>query len=79
MVVLDAPSVDSFRTTRFDQVITVCDDANEKCPLWLGPGIVTHIGFVDPAKATGSDAQKMNVFRQVRDEIRSDLLAHLAH
>jgi arsenate reductase len=72
-------SVDSFRTTRFDQVITVCDDANEKCPLWLAPGIVTHIGFIDPAKATGTDAQKMNVFRRVRDEIRSEVLAYLSH
>ncbi|MEX1018233.1 MAG: hypothetical protein WDZ49_01165, partial [Litorilinea sp.] len=61
----------------FDQVITVCDDAAENCPLWLGGGQVTHIGFEDPALAQGSDEEKMVVFRKVRDEIRQQVLDFL--
>jgi len=71
-------SVEEFRDVPFDVVITVCDDALEKCPLWLGDGVVTHIGFEDPAKATGSDAEKMAVFRRVRDEIRTHVVGYLA-
>jgi len=51
-------SVDEFRGTPFDVVITVCDQAAEGCPLWLGTGPVQHIGFPDPAAARGSEAQK---------------------
>lgn len=66
-----------FQGKSFDVVITVCDDAAENCPVWLGKGIRMHIGFPDPAKAEGSDAEKMTVFRQVRDEIRHRILGHL--
>lgn len=71
-------STDEFRQATFDQVITVCDDAAENCPLWLGSGQVTHIGFQDPALARGSDEEKMQVFRRVRDEIRAQVLPYLA-
>lgn len=71
-------STDEFRQATFDQVITVCDDAAENCPLWLGSGQVTHIGFQDPALARGSDEEKMEVFRRVRDEIRARVLPFLA-
>ncbi len=70
-------SVDQFRNMDLDVVITVCDDAAENCPLWLGPGKVVHIGFPDPAEATGSRAERLAVFRQVRDDIRQRLFAHL--
>jgi arsenate reductase len=60
-------SVDEFRDVKFDIVITVCDDAAENCPLWLGSGNVQHIGFPDPAEATGSEEERLEVFRQVRD------------
>jgi arsenate reductase len=63
-------SVDEFRNQDFDVVITVCDDAAENCPVWLGKGKRTHIGFSDPARAVGSEAEKLLVFRQTRDEIR---------
>lgn len=69
--------VDEFRDQAFDQVITVCGDAAENCPLWLGLGKTTHIGFFDPAKATGSDEEQMAVFRQVRDQIREEVVAYL--
>jgi arsenate reductase (thioredoxin) len=58
-----------FRDVDFDLVVTVCDDAAENCPLWLGKGTRGHLGFRDPAQATGTGEQKMAVFRAVRDEI----------
>ncbi len=67
-------SVDEFRQHTFDLVITVCDNAVEECPLWLGPGRKLHIGFPDPAKASGTDEEIMAVFRQVRDAIAIQIL-----
>jgi arsenate reductase (thioredoxin) len=71
-------STDTFRQAEFDVVVTVCDNAAEDCPLWLGPGRVVHISFPDPAVATGSHEEKMAIFRQVRDDIRSQVLPYLA-
>lgn len=68
---------DQFREVNLDLVITVCDDANEKCPLWLGNGDRVHIGFDDPAHATGSEGEQMAVFRRVRDEIRDRVIGYL--
>lgn len=68
---------DAFRDTALDLVITVCDDAAEKCPVWLGRGQKAHISFPDPAKATGTDEEKMAVFREVRDGIREQVLEYL--
>jgi arsenate reductase len=63
--------VDQFLNQSFDYVITVCDDADKSCPNFRGKvGKRLHIGFPDPAKATGSDAEKLAVFRTVRDDIR---------
>jgi arsenate reductase len=70
-------AVDRFRGEAFDVVITVCDDAAENCPLWLGQGQRVHIGFPDPAKAVGSPEEQIVVFRQVRDDIRSRILGYL--
>jgi arsenate reductase len=70
-------SVDVFRSETFDLVITVCDDAAENCPVWLGKGHKEHISFPDPGKAEGSKAEKMVVFRQVRDAMRTRILAAL--
>lgn len=61
--------VDDLRDQNFDLVVTVCDSAAEECPLWLGSGKRVHLGFPDPAKATGSEAEVMQAFRQVRDDI----------
>lgn len=73
----ESKSVDHFRGLEFDIVITVCDDAAENCPVWLGKGKRVHIGFPDPAKAEGSEDQKMAVFRRVRDDIRIQIPAYL--
>jgi len=70
-------SVDEFRQTEFDLVVTVCDSAAEECPVWLGKGRRLHIGFTDPARATGTDALVMEVFRSVRDDIRRRVVTAL--
>jgi len=68
---------DEYRTVMFDLVVTVCDDAAENCPLWLGKGRREHLGFPDPAKATGSEEEVMAVFRAVRDDIARQVPALL--
>jgi len=60
---------DELRDVDFDLVVTVCDDAAENCPVWLGKGKRVHLGFPDPAQATGSEEEISAVFRQVRDDI----------
>jgi arsenate reductase len=62
-------STDEFRGAYFDLVVTVCDDAAENCPVWLGKGKRVHLGFPDPAKAAGSEEEILAAFRRVRDEI----------
>lgn len=69
--------VDEFREAAFDLVVTVCDTAAEECPVWLGKGKRVHVGFPDPAKATGTDEEVMNVFRAVRDAIEQGILKTL--
>jgi arsenate reductase (thioredoxin) len=71
-------SADGYRTFPFDLVVTVCDDAAENCPFWLGQGIRTHLSFPDPAKAQGSDEEVLAVFRSVRDDILQKVPALLA-
>ncbi len=68
---------DELRDVAFDMVITVCDDAAETCPLWLRQGQVVHIPFYDPAQATGTPAERMAIFRRVRDEIREQGVGRL--
>lgn len=70
-------SVDEVRHQTFDLVVTVCDDAAENCPVWLGRERVVHIGFPDPAKATGTEEERLAAFRHVRDAIRQRLLTFL--
>jgi arsenate reductase len=58
----------------FDYVITICDDANENCPIFPGNAKVVHIGFDDPprlAKEARTEEQAMNCYRKVRDEIKA--------
>ncbi len=65
-------SVEKYIGEAWDYVITVCDDANETCPVFVGK--VTHrqhLGFEDPSKVTGADEFIRAEFRRVRDEIRN--------
>ena len=68
--------VDEYAHLPIDFVITVCDSAAERCPVWIGqPGPSlrnrTHHNFTDPSKATGTPDEIMSVYRHVRDEIRA--------
>jgi len=65
--------ISKYEEQDFDYVITLCGDANDKCPLFFGGVQRIHIGFEDPPRATGSEEKIMNVYRRVRDEIRSQL------
>jgi arsenate reductase len=67
-------NADEFRGAPFDVVVTVCDSAAEHCPVWLGQGRRVHLGFPDPAKASGTDEEVMAVFRAVRDDIQRKVL-----
>ena len=75
----ESKHIDDLPTREFDSVITVCDDAAENCPVWLGKGVRTHIGFPDPAKAQGSEEEIMAVFRAVRDDIDRRVLGYLSN
>ena len=54
----------------FDQVITVCDQANEACPVFFGARERLHWSFPDPSQATGTEPEQLSVYRTVRDAIR---------
>ena len=66
-------SVDEFEGQDFDYVITVCDNAKENCPVFPSKTERVHWSFDDPAAAHGGDAERLAVFRRVRDEIRGRL------
>lgn len=64
--------VDQYLDDAFDIVITVCDIANESCPVFTGTvRNRLHIGFPDPADATGTEEEVMKRYREVRDAIRT--------
>jgi len=65
-------SVDEFLNDEWDYVITVCDDANETCPVFLGKvKHRLHMGFEDPSNFKGTETEIVNEFRRIRDEIKS--------
>ena len=67
-------NVDEYINHSFNYVITVCDNAKENCPVFTGKVIKRlHMGFDDPADATGTEEEVMPVYRRVRDEIRKEL------
>lgn len=70
--------LDEFLSQPVETVITVCGNADQACPVFPGQVNRHHWGFYDPAKADGSDEEKLMVFRQVRDEIRRVFEAYAA-
>ena len=66
-------TMDEFASETFDYVITLCGDANEKCPLFFGGVQRVHLGFDDPSRLPGSDDEVLPEYRRVRDEIRQRL------
>ncbi len=72
-------SVDDFLNMAFDYVITVCDGAKERCPIFTGTvKNRLHIGFEDPAEAAGTEEEKLKAFRRIRDEIFKDFQKRLS-
>jgi arsenate reductase (thioredoxin) len=69
--------LDEFTGESFDYVITLCGDANEKCPLFFGGVRRVHIGFDDPSRLPGSEEEVLPEYRRVRDEIRDRLIDYL--
>ena len=66
-------SVDEFSGQDFDYVITVCDNANQQCPMFPGNTKRIHWSIGDPAEAQGDEESRLVVFRRVRDELRHHL------
>ncbi|MEO0141015.1 MAG: arsenate reductase ArsC [candidate division WOR-3 bacterium] len=63
--------VAEFMGQRFSHIITVCDRAAEECPTFPGIAVRMHVPFEDPAQAIGTENEKLEVFRRVRDQIRA--------
>lgn len=66
--------LDELKDIDFDYVITVCDNAHESCPMFPGKTKVVHVGFDDPprlAKQAKTEEEALNIYRRVRDEIKS--------
>ena len=63
--------VDEFSHIRFDYVITLCDNARERCPLFAGEVRLAHRPFNDPVMMTGTNDEIITAFRKTRDEIKA--------
>lgn len=64
-------NVNEYTQIPFDYVITVCDNAKERCPVFPTTAQKFHHNFPDPAKATGTEEEIMQAFRSVREEIKA--------
>ena len=73
----ESKTLDRYLGDTFDYVITVCDDANEACPVFPGAKRRLHWSFEDPAQARGSEEARLRVFRSVRDEIKERIEGEL--
>jgi arsenate reductase len=71
----ESKTLERYLNEPFDAVITVCDQANEACPVFFGARERLHWSFPDPSKAAGTQEQQLEVYRQVRDAI-SDRIRH---
>ena len=65
--------MDKYADMRFDYVITLCDNANENCPLFFGGVNRLHMGFPDPPHTNDPTPENLQKFREVRDQIRSEM------
>ena len=63
-------NIEEYRNIEFDFVITVCDNAKERCPFFPSKAIKFHHNFPDPAKATGTEEDILEAFRDVRQQIK---------
>lgn len=74
----DSKHMDTFLDRDIDTVITVCGNADQACPAFPGQVERYHWGFFDPAKATGTDEEAMNCFREIRDQIKLVFEAYIS-
>ena len=70
-------NIDQFINSKFDYVITVCDNAKENCPYFPGGATYIHWNFPDPDIFTGNEEDRINEFRKVRDAIENKILNFL--
>jgi arsenate reductase (thioredoxin) len=75
----ESKTLERYLQESFDYVITVCDDANEACPFFPGAQSRLHWAFEDPSKAEGTEEERLEVFRSVRDRIRDRMQAELVN
>ena len=66
-------SIEGYRNSTFEYVITVCDNANETCPVFPATTRRIHQSFQDPAALEGSEDERLAMFRRVRDQLRAYL------
>ena len=71
-------TLEAFLDESWDYVITVCDSANERCPVFPGKTTRIHWSFDDPSQATGTEQDRLGTFRRIRDEIAARLRLWLA-
>ena len=71
-------TVDGLLQEGWDYLVTVCDDANERCPFVPGTMTRLHWSFEDPSQATGSEEARLAVFRRVRDQIEARITQWLS-
>lgn len=71
-------NLQEFADQKFDYVITLCSQANEACPIFFGGTRRLHMGFPDPSAVQGTDAEKIQAFREIRDQIRDKVVAFLS-
>ena len=64
---------DGLLQERWDYLVTVCDDANERCPFVPGVAKRLHWSFEDPSRAKGSEEERLQAFRRIRDQIQQRL------
>ena len=64
-------TLDRFLDEQWDYVVTVCDSANEACPVFPRAATRLHWSFDDPSAVSGTEAERLTVFRRVRDEIKA--------
>ena len=70
-------SLDRYLPEEIDAVVTVCDEANEECPVFLNARRRMHWSIDDPARAGGTEAERLSAFRKTRDNLRNRIEAEL--
>ena len=73
----ESKHLDHFLEEKIDLVVTVCDNAQEACPVFPGAVDVQHWPFEDPAHATGTEEEKLAEFRKIRDQIQQKIKTYL--